>query len=198
MAITFCPTRQSDARAGAGTSGQLRIHLIPDDGSADIFLDQRQMGKVLHGDRALVRVVGVDRKGTPGGQHRRSHRAVNTRLVGQVFVEHGVVFVVPENKRISQDVLVPPDKKAKFKAESGQVVMVEIVEQPSKHSSRSVASLSKCWATTPIPAWKSRSRCASTICPFEFSKAALERNKRCRSRSAKWTSTREDIRRCRW
>jgi ribonuclease R len=32
--------------------------LIPDDGSEDLFLEARQMSKVLHRDRALVRVVG--------------------------------------------------------------------------------------------------------------------------------------------
>ncbi|MGA9394206.1 MAG: ribonuclease R, partial [Azonexus sp.] len=55
------------------TPGKIQGHpdgygfLIPDDGSADVFLDQHQMGKVLHGDRALVRVTGVDRKGRPEG-----------------------------------------------------------------------------------------------------------------------------------
>ena len=41
--------------------------LLPDDGSADLFLDQRQMGKVMHGDRVLARVIGVDRRGRPEG-----------------------------------------------------------------------------------------------------------------------------------
>ena len=42
--------------------------LIPDDGSADVFLGPRQMREVLHGDRAMVRISGVDRRGRPEGQ----------------------------------------------------------------------------------------------------------------------------------
>jgi ribonuclease R len=37
--------------------------LIPDDGSPDLYLEARQMRKVLHGDRAMVREIGVDRRG---------------------------------------------------------------------------------------------------------------------------------------
>ena len=70
--------------------------------AADIFLDQHQMGKVLHGDRALVRVTGVDRKGRPEGSIVEVTERANTRVVGRVFVEHGVVFVVPENRRIAR------------------------------------------------------------------------------------------------
>ncbi|MCB1952648.1 MAG: hypothetical protein KDF61_11685, partial [Rhodocyclaceae bacterium] len=42
--------------------------LIPDDGSGDVFLGPRQMREVLHGDRAIVRVSGMDRRGRPEGQ----------------------------------------------------------------------------------------------------------------------------------
>ena len=114
------------------TAGRIQGHqdgygfLVPDDGSADIYLDQRQMGKVLHGDRALVRVVGTDRKGRPEGSIVEVTERANSKLVGRVFVEHGVVIVVPENKRIAQDILVPPEKKSKNPPSSGQVVMVEI------------------------------------------------------------------------
>jgi ribonuclease R len=41
--------------------------LVPDDAGEDLFLEARQMSKVLHGDRALVRVVGVDRRGRREG-----------------------------------------------------------------------------------------------------------------------------------
>ena len=41
--------------------------LVPDDGGDDLFLDAKQMSKVLHRDRALARVVGLDRKGRREG-----------------------------------------------------------------------------------------------------------------------------------
>ena len=104
---------------------------VPDDGSADLFLGPRQMAKVLHGDRVMVREVGTDRRGRPEGVIVEVLERVNTRLVGRLFVEHGILFVVAENKRISQDILVAPG--GNMGAKPGQVVMVEIIEQPNVH-----------------------------------------------------------------
>ena len=108
--------------------------LVPDDGGDDIYLEPKQMSKVLHRDRALVRVVGTDRKGRSEGAIVEVLERANSRVVGRVLVEHGITLVAPENRRISQDILVPPDSKAKFKPKAGQVVVVEIIEQPSKFS----------------------------------------------------------------
>jgi len=41
--------------------------LRPDEGGDDLFLSPRQMRAVLHGDRAVVRVRGVDRRGRKEG-----------------------------------------------------------------------------------------------------------------------------------
>ncbi len=164
------------------TAGKIQGHqdgygfLIPDDGSADIFLDQHQMGKVLHGDRALVRVVGIDRKGRPEGSIVEVTERANTRVVGRVFVEHGVVFVVPENRRIAQDILVPPEKKAKIKPQSGQVVMVDIIEQPSKFS-QPIGRITEVLGTYADPGMEIEIALRKHDLPFEFSKAALEENK---------------------
>ena len=75
--------------------------LIPDDGSEDIFLDAKQMSKVLHRDRALVRAIGVDRKGRPEGVIVEVLERANSRVVGRVLIEHGIAVVVPENRRIT-------------------------------------------------------------------------------------------------
>ena len=165
------------------TAGRIQGHqdgygfLIPDDGSADIFLDQRQMGKVLHGDRALVRVTGLDRKGRPEGSIVEVTERANSRVVGRVFVEHGVVFVVPENKRIAQDILVPPEKKSKLKAQSGQVVMVEIIEQPSKHS-QPIGRIVEVLGNYADPGMEIEIALRKHDLPFEFPKAALEENRK--------------------
>ena len=37
--------------------------LVPEEGGADLFLSAKEMDKVLHGDKAIARVIGVDRKG---------------------------------------------------------------------------------------------------------------------------------------
>jgi ribonuclease R len=150
--------------------------LIPDDGSPDIFLVQHQMGKVLHGDRALVRITGVDRKGRPEGSIVEVTERANTRVVGRVFVEHGLVFVVPENRRIAQDILVPPEKKAKIKPEAGLVVMVDIIEQPSKFS-KPIGRITEVLGTYADPGMEIEIALRKHDLPFEFSKKALEENK---------------------
>src|SRR5204862_1696292 len=43
----------------------------------------------------------------------------------------GIWFLVAENKRINQDILVPPDMRGN--AQPGQVVVAELIEQPSAH-----------------------------------------------------------------
>jgi ribonuclease R len=165
------------------TAGKVQGHpdgygfLIPDDGSADIFLDQHQMGKVLHGDRALVRVTGIDRKGRPEGGIVEVTERANSRVVGRVFVEHGVVFVVPENKRISQDILVPPEKKAKLKPQAGQVVMVEIIEQPSKFS-QPIGRIIEVLGNYADPGMEIEIALRKHDLPFEFPRGALDENKK--------------------
>ena len=103
--------------------------LSPDDGSADMFLPARQMRSLFHGDRAVVRVARVDRQG------RREAALVNvlerntTKIVGRYLQESGFGFVRPDNKRIHHDVLIPPGRN--HQANRGDIVVVEIVEQPS-------------------------------------------------------------------
>ncbi|MBL8521075.1 MAG: ribonuclease R [Betaproteobacteria bacterium] len=106
--------------------------LIPDDGTDDMFLGPKEMQKVLDGDRVMVRVVGTDRKGRREAAIVEVVERKNSRVVGRLFVEHGVLFVVAENKRINQDILIEPGHDGG--AQPGQVVMVELVAQPARHS----------------------------------------------------------------
>ena len=106
--------------------------LIPDDGSPDLFLGPKQMHKALHGDRVMARESGVDRKGRREASIVEVIARANERIVGRLFEEHGILFLVAENKRINQDILVEPGYDGG--ATPGQVVMGQIVVQPSKQS----------------------------------------------------------------
>ncbi len=101
-----------------------------DDGGQDVFLDPKQMRELLHGDRVLVRIAGQDRRGRPDGKLVKVLERANSRVVGRVINEHGVMIVVPENRRLAQDILVAPGGRKK--PEPGQIVTVELVEQPTK------------------------------------------------------------------
>jgi ribonuclease R len=106
--------------------------LKPEDGKEDLFLASKQMHKVLHGDVALARVTGVDRRGRLEGSIVEVLERANQKVVGRLFIEHGVAFVIAENKRISQDILITPDSLSG--AREGQVVVAEILQQPSKNA----------------------------------------------------------------
>jgi ribonuclease R len=103
-----------------------------DGNNGDLFLAAKQMHKVLHGDIALARVTGVDRRGRLEGSIVEVLERANQKIVGRLFIEHGVAFVIAENKRISQDILITPESLKG--AREGQVVVAEIIEQPSKNA----------------------------------------------------------------
>ena len=106
--------------------------LIPDDGSPDLFLGPKEMHKVFHGDRVMLRETGLDRRGRREGAIVEVLERGVTKLVGRLHSDHGILFVEAENRRISQDILVPREES--MGAKSGQVVMLEIIQQPSKNA----------------------------------------------------------------
>ncbi len=105
---------------------------IRDDGGPDIYLAPREMLKVLHGDRVLVRITGTGRNGKPEGSIVEVTERRTNKLVGRFISERGVPVVVPEDQRIKHDVLVAPGEM--MGAQPGQVVVVQIIEQPSRYS----------------------------------------------------------------
>ena len=105
--------------------------VIPDDGLDDIFLAEREMARVMHGDRVKVRVIGTDRRGRPEGQISDVIERANKHVIGRLLNENGVLIVAPEDKRISHDILIPP--KGHANAKLGQVVSVEIIDYPDSY-----------------------------------------------------------------
>ncbi|VAW57926.1 3'-to-5' exoribonuclease RNase R, partial [hydrothermal vent metagenome] len=103
--------------------------LVPDEGGEDLFLHARQMRTLLHGDRAVVQVSGIDRRGRREGAVINVLERANERIVGRLFIESGICFVVADNKRITQDIMVPQDQLGE--AQHGQIVIVEITQQPT-------------------------------------------------------------------
>ncbi|QTR49666.1 ribonuclease R [Candidatus Thiothrix anitrata] len=106
--------------------------LKPDDGSSDLFLHAKQMRTLMHGDRALVSVRGLDPKGRREGALVEVLERGTVQVVGRYFVEGGIGFVAPDNARLNQDILIPSD--ASGGAVHGQIVVASIVEQPSKRA----------------------------------------------------------------
>lgn len=110
--------------------------LIPDDktktNGEDLFLSPKEMSQVMHGDRAMVRMSGLDRRGRPEGKIVEVLERRTQKLVGRVIQSSGVTIVAAEDKRVNQDILIP--YHLDMGAKSGQVVMVELTDQPSVHA----------------------------------------------------------------
>ncbi len=103
--------------------------LVPEEGGDDLFISARRMRGVMHGDRIVARIAGVDRRGRREAAPVEILERAHQRLVGRYHHEHGVGFVTPSNPRLTQDVLVPEEMRDG--AKDGQIVVVELIEQPS-------------------------------------------------------------------
>ena len=121
--------------ADALITGRVSAHadgfgfLVTDDDD-DIFLNAREMRQLLHGDKAVVCVTGTNKRGKREGRIVEVLERVNHFIVGRLFVEKGIGFVSPDNKRINQDITIPPNDRGA--AAHGEIVVVSIVEQPSR------------------------------------------------------------------
>jgi ribonuclease R len=102
----------------------------PDDGSDDLYLSPREMNLLLHNDRAMVRVVGVDRKGRREGAIVEVLERNTHQIVGRLYSEDGFTYVIPDNLNISQTILIEKGKEGD--AKQGQIVVAKITQQPTK------------------------------------------------------------------
>ncbi len=107
--------------------------LRPESGGKDIFMPAREMRTLMNGDRIAVKVTSFDR------QRERSEGALiaileraHETLVGRFHRENGLEFVVPDDKRLVQDVLLK--REVGHSARPGEIVLVRIVEYPTQHS----------------------------------------------------------------
>jgi ribonuclease R len=149
--------------------------LVPDAGGDDLFLSPREMHKVLHGDRATARVTGTDRRGRPEGAIVDVLERANTEVVGRLHEERGVWFVVAENRRINQDLLVPADERHGAKA--GQIVIAEILEQPAPDR-EAIARIKEVLGSATDPGMEIEIALRKHALHFEFGKEVLRQAKR--------------------
>jgi len=104
--------------------------LVPDEAGPSIYLPPHEMRSLMHGDRAAVRVTGTDTRGRPVGSLVDVLERAKRRIVGRLHDEHGVMVLVPEDRRIAHDIIVPDARKAN----AGEVVTVELLEPPAAHT----------------------------------------------------------------
>jgi ribonuclease R len=144
--------------------------LIPDDGGPSVFLPPAEMRQLLHGDRAAVRIAGQDQRGRPAGTIVEVLARANRRIVGRLHNEHGVLFLVPEDRRIATDILIPPNETGR--AKPGQVATVELVAQPSKHA-QPIGRVVEVLGAYTDPGMEIEIALRKFDLPHEFSKKAM-------------------------
>lgn len=106
--------------------------LKADSGGDDLFLLPREMRSLFHNDRVLVRVSGIDRRGRREAAVVEILERNTTEVVGRLQEESGMYFVAPDNKYMALDIVIPTDQLNG--AKTGQVVVIGLVKQPSRHS----------------------------------------------------------------
>ena len=99
-----------------------------EDGGEDLFLPPAEMRKALHGDRVLASVTSIDRRGRREGAivEVLEHRL--TRLTGRYSERSRIGMVVPDDRRVLTEVLIPPEDRNE--AREGQLVVVEVTAPP--------------------------------------------------------------------
>ena len=109
--------------------------LVPDDGGGDLFLSQREMRRLMHGDRALLNIIGIDNKGRREGALVEVLEHNTQEIVGRFFHKRGqnVAFVEPDNRRLIHNVLIEGQKR-QGRAKHGQIVVVQLLSSPTKYN----------------------------------------------------------------
>jgi len=166
--------------------------LLPDDRSAPIFLAPRQMLETMHGDRVAVRISGTDSRGRPEGAIVDVLERNTREIVGRLYDESGICYVVPDNPRIGHRVLVPRDRLNG--ARPGQVVLLKLVEQPSR-TAQPLGYVTRVLGEHAAPGMETEIAIHSHGLPFEFpAEAVAEAQAFGASVSAAAKRGREDLR----
>lgn len=105
---------------------------VPDDGSEDMVISPKEMRCLMHGDHVLAYQSGFDRRGRPEAAIREIIEHANHHIVGRFFIEYDVGYLIPDNKRLTQDITIP--LAMAMNAQSGQIVLAEIVAFPTKRN----------------------------------------------------------------
>ena len=71
--------------------------LVPDEGGGDLFLPPREMRVMMHDDRAVARVAGVDHRGRREGALVEMLERNTHQVVGRFLEDEDVGVVVPDN-----------------------------------------------------------------------------------------------------
>jgi ribonuclease R len=106
--------------------------LRPERGGDDLYLAPKQMRVALHGDEVLASISGIDRRGRGEAVVVEVLKRANLRVLGRYIDKGRIGFVAADNRKLNQDVYVAEGLSQG--AADGELVLVEITEQPTSRS----------------------------------------------------------------
>ena len=106
--------------------------LRPDDATEDLYFSPREMKALMHNDRVVAQIITIDRRGRREGSVVEILERLTARVVGRIILDKGVAFVIPNNKKINQDIIIPQVEINGALHE--QIVVAELIEQPTKRN----------------------------------------------------------------
>lgn len=105
--------------------------VIPENEGADVFVPSSYLNGAMNGDKVVVKITKMEDKGKKcEGEIIRVLERANKVVIGTFEDSTNFGFVVPEEKRIYQDIFIP--KECRKNAQTGDVVVAEITEWPEK------------------------------------------------------------------
>lgn len=106
--------------------------LIPDDPAKDdIYISSANMNGAMHNDKVFVRPVHSRRGKSDEGEVAEIIERVNKKIVGNLELYKNYGFIIPDNKRICNDIFIPPTGIGD--AKNGQKVVAKITRWPEKN-----------------------------------------------------------------
>ena len=114
----------------SGGVGFVEVERPGGDVGPEVHVAGTHLNEAMHGDRVLVRVERVRKGERPSGRIVRVLERSQSTLVGKLDVDaSGMRFVVPFDRRVAMDIIVPRGEERR--ALPGDMVAVEITKWPT-------------------------------------------------------------------
>lgn len=103
---------------------------VPEDGSANIFIAERNSAHAMNGDRVRIQLLAQRKGRDPEGTVTEILERKQTTFVGTLDVQKQFAFLVMDSKILANDIFIPKDQLKG--AKDGEKAVVEILEWPQK------------------------------------------------------------------
>ena len=123
-------------------------YFVPGDSSGDLYLSPGEMQKVFDGDIVLARFIEISGRGRREGMIAEILQRNFKQVVGRYYSDMGIGVLVPANRRVTHEILVPQNRNRD--AQDGQFVVGEITTYPAPRH-KPVASIVEILGDTTTP-----------------------------------------------